>query len=182
MPTTYDAGLPVPRLPASGRAPDCDRNLRTQIAWGGAGFLLGVIVWHFVGFWSFVSTIVFRGPAEPGTSTAATHQPTARAAAKRSETVLGKAPTQAAVASPSTECSALVLDRKAGTTALAACDAAASPLHVLHRTQRGDRFVVADHPSTDWSVVVDAGSDATADSMIEPRLDARLGQTGIRLD
>ncbi len=37
--------------------------------WSGlAGFVLGAIFWHLVGFWSFVSHVVFKGPTGDTTS------------------------------------------------------------------------------------------------------------------
>ena len=43
-------------MPATGS------GVRGHIGWGIAGFLIGAICWHFVGFWDFVGTAVFRGP------------------------------------------------------------------------------------------------------------------------
>ncbi|MGL4395128.1 MAG: hypothetical protein ACRCS9_01185, partial [Hyphomicrobium sp.] len=39
----------------------------TPIAWGGLGFIAGALVWHFIGFWAFVSTIVLNQDADQRT-------------------------------------------------------------------------------------------------------------------
>lgn len=38
---------------------------RTAFSSGLLGFIAGVVFWHFIGFWEFVSKVVFRGPEQP---------------------------------------------------------------------------------------------------------------------
>lgn len=33
----------------------------TPIAWGIAGFVIGAVFWHSIGFWGFVERIVYKG-------------------------------------------------------------------------------------------------------------------------
>lgn len=39
-------------------------GIRTGLLSGIAGFVVGAVFWHFVGFWSFLSHVVLKGPAE----------------------------------------------------------------------------------------------------------------------
>lgn len=36
------------------------------VAWGLAGFIIGAVFWHFIGFWSFVNDIVLKGRPDDG--------------------------------------------------------------------------------------------------------------------
>lgn len=36
------------------------------IGWGLAGFVVGAVFWHFIGFWSFVNDIVLKGRPDDG--------------------------------------------------------------------------------------------------------------------
>ncbi len=183
--STFDAPTYDDGLPASGRSQPGDRNLMAQAAWGGGGFLLGVIVWHFIGFWSFISTVVFRGPDNAGVAITQAAQPATRSSTlvgKRQQTVLGTAPAQAPPATPSTDCTALVLDRTAGTTSLSSCEAAAEPMRVVMTSQRGDRHNLASSRDDGWSVVVDAEADVTPVTSIDAKLDPSFGQRAVQLD
>ncbi len=53
---------------------DGSRRTASTAGWGLAGFLIGAMFWHFIGFWSFVSDIVYKGPAEDGRAIAQTGQ------------------------------------------------------------------------------------------------------------
>lgn len=185
--STFDAG---PGPAASKEARAGGQSLRAQLAWGGSGFLLGVIVWHFVGFWSFISTIVFRGP-EPGAASVSATAPATRVASlstKRAQTVSGGAPTQVAAPAPASDCSELVLDRTTGTTTLAVCSASSQPTRLVLSSERGDRRDTHKSPPGDWSVVVDADqADAAvgqtlAETTIDARLAPRFGQRSVQLD
>ena len=44
--------------------------MRQAVVWGGFGFLAGAVFWHAVGFWTFVSDVVFNGTDERGWSLA----------------------------------------------------------------------------------------------------------------
>ena len=65
-----------PRQPSQrhhAAAPSSPARKRRRISaavWSGiAGFVLGAVFWHLVGFWSFVSHVVFKGPAADGAGT-----------------------------------------------------------------------------------------------------------------
>lgn len=186
---TFEAGRS-----ANQRALPADRSLRAQVVWGGGGFLLGVIVWHFIGFWSFISTIVFRGPdpgPDPGAAPVSVSVAAARPAiapAKRSQTVSGTAPAHVTVAASASDCSALVLDRSTGTTSLAACAGIQQPMRMVQFTQRADRHVPGQPADSAWRVVVDADGDGpvtgrtVAETSIDATIDPRLGQRAVQLD
>lgn len=190
------------RVPSTGQTLPDGPSVRTQIAWGGVGFLLGVIVWHFVGFWTFLSAIVFRGPepvsgvSDLSTSSTAAAMPTVPApnprnrtasiSAKRAETVFGTAPAQDAASQPSSHCTALALDRTAGTTTPTTCSIGDQPHRLVENSQRGDRAALSPARDTDWSVIVDAGTE-TADAdvsggKLDANLDPRLAARSVRLD
>ena len=38
-------------------------NRAAVMGWAFVGFVIGAVFWHFIGFWSFVSDTVLRGPA-----------------------------------------------------------------------------------------------------------------------
>ncbi len=54
-----------PRRPAPLRA----RHTRTAIVWGSLGFLTGALFWHAMGFWTFVSNVVWNANAPRGGGT-----------------------------------------------------------------------------------------------------------------
>jgi len=86
-------------------------------SWVAFGFLAGVVFWHLVGFWDFVSKAVFRtGPDAPVTVTAKAVVPP-----PVKPLVAGNARTPAGAHKPS--CVVLVLDRIGGATRQAACPA-----------------------------------------------------------
>ncbi len=86
----------------------------------------------------------------------------------------------------SSDCTALVLDRAAGTTTLASCSAGDPAHRVVENTQRGDRTTLPDRREAGWSVVVDAGAEAPATDVSSGKLDAvldpRLATQSVRLD
>lgn len=104
------------------------------LVWGLAGFLVGAVFWHLIGFWVFVSEVVLKGP-ELG-------QP---AAVARDETALRLRDLAARsagyrVRSGSAACVALALDRRSGQTRPTACIETPHPGRVaLHTSRRGDR-------------------------------------------
>ncbi|MFA5948887.1 MAG: hypothetical protein WC807_01245 [Hyphomicrobium sp.] len=76
-----------------------------------AAFVIGAVFWHFVGFWGFVSDVVYA----PQQTQAAAHRPLGAA-----ELAIG----QTYASAPA--CVALALDRATGLTSLAMCSTEAS--------------------------------------------------------
>ena len=44
---------------------DAPSRLAT-LSWGLAGFIIGAVFWHFIGFWGFVNDIVLKGRPDDG--------------------------------------------------------------------------------------------------------------------
>jgi len=45
-----------------GTLPAPTSGIRSHLGWGVAGFVIGAIVWHLIGFWSFVGDVVLSKP------------------------------------------------------------------------------------------------------------------------
>mgnify|MGYP001210713177 CR=1 FL=1 len=135
--------------------------------WAVGGFLAGIVFWHLVGFWSFVSEIVFNQD-EAASRFAAIEplvlpppsQPRQAAAARGAATPAG-GDAGSAPAALSANCSALILDRNTGAVRLGPCRPSAQRL-------------------------VDAGlrgrQDLAVADLIERRLSARLGIDPSRIE
>lgn len=79
--------------------------------WGLLGFLIGAVFWHFIGFWGFVSEVVYTGRP---------------AGAERFVDQSGP------------QCSEVVLDRETGAILTRACPADAAQLNELTYAMRED--------------------------------------------
>ncbi len=147
--------------------PALARNRRdwTPLVWGGLGFMAGMLAWHVIGFWTFLSDVVLNA-----NDARATHSGpvAARALPHRTSKVAVKAPaaTDAASMAPvaaaqklaaslsgtaepgppppaETVCMTLALNRVAGTTAPAACaEEAVAGLRDSGFNRRGDRLAL----------------------------------------
>ncbi len=55
---------PIPSAPVRPVAvPALGPTTTSPALWGLLGFVIGAVFWHFIGFWGFVSDVVFNGPA-----------------------------------------------------------------------------------------------------------------------
>jgi hypothetical protein len=121
--------------------------------WGSLGFMAGMVVWHFVGFWWFVAGVVLNsGPAPE-----AARETARMAAAPATQTETQQTPpastaplTTGSIGTFNTAgnaagrlCVALVIDRTSGQTVSAPCAAETSPLRDAGRRRRGDRAPAA---------------------------------------
>ena len=121
--------------------------------WGSLGFMAGMVVWHFVGFWWFVAGIVLNSGPGAETSREIAREtareiahiaaaPTARAEMKDTSSASTAALTTGSIATfhPAAEyCVALAIDRAAGQTVHAPCTADTGPMRDAGRRRRGDR-------------------------------------------
>lgn len=82
------------------------RTFRTALLWSAFGFLAGALFWHAVGFWRFLSDVVFDPPPRPEMM----------AVARPSQVSL---PTIYLV--DPANCTALILDRKTNSTVMQPC-------------------------------------------------------------
>lgn len=96
--------MPQPRPPRPA-------TLASRIGWGLAGFLVGAIFWHFVGFWTFLSEVAFNRQVSSETRNVAQSGP---------------------------DCVALVRDLDAGTVEAEPCPDDALPLNETSQSAKGD--------------------------------------------
>lgn len=154
------AVVDVPNGPALAR----NRRDWTPLVWGGLGFMAGMLAWHVIGFWTFLSDVVLNANDTRATRSvpvAARAQPqkTPKVAAKvpaatdAASTTLVAAQKLAARLSGTSEtghpppaetvCMTLALNRVAGTTAPAACaEEAVAGLRDSGFNRRADRLAL----------------------------------------
>lgn len=125
-------------------------------AWIGLGFLAGIAFWHIVGFWTFMSRIIFEGP-ETAVIVLQQNAPAAvppitsdieTGSLQRIEKLTSRS-------TPEPDCIALVRSHSAGTTHQEPCKRLARPLkHRQSLASRGDRTSGAIQHTTapsDWA-------------------------------
>lgn len=129
---------------------------RPPVVWTGLGFVAGILAGHLIGFWGFVSEIVFNqdSPVEQ----VASERPTRSVPA-----VAGYA--RVAFKADPLYCVSLVLDRATGQTRPAACSGEAEPLRDAGRQRRGNSLVADNLPveNNAWTAAtaVDAAPQAS---------------------
>ena len=172
---TQQPGKATPSA-AEGARKSRGRRFSAAVLSGLAGFILGAVFWHFVGFWSFVSHVVLKGPAaEPGRAQIETGalpppQPLrgrdarAKDAAKLKDPLSGEARPAATATANGQACTDLGLDRAGQATKPAGCTA--PPSAATDRPAPKADFAAARTAaveaepaptSSGWTVQVDAG-------------------------
>ena len=138
--------------------PSMARRIGTAMLYGIAGFVLGAVFWHVVGFWDFVGQVMCMGVPGEGQITQA--PPIVK--------LRDRAPTGAplAVIMAPQNCLSLVLDRSNNATAAEPCDDQTMPLRSLKVARREDRWVTASQriqqaTSRGWSSSVKVETTAT---------------------
>lgn len=129
-----------------------------------AGFILGAVFWHFVGFWSFVSHVVLTGPAggaarkDPGRNTQVTKEQVIKEPGRLRDGARAIVPLVSTLAPEVEDCVTLALDRRSGRTDLLPCRRLARELPLLEGSPRGDLAAVTAPAATaaTWTVQVDA--------------------------
>ena len=127
---------------------------RPPFVWGGLGFIAGILAWHVIGFWGFVSEAVYNqdGVVEQ----VALERPTRTAPA-----VAGYA--RVAYKADPKYCVSLIIDRASGLAQPAACPGDIEPLRDAGRQLRGNSLVANNLP-----VEQNAWSTATAVDAAKP--------------
>lgn len=133
---------------ASQTEPSKTWNL-TPVIWGGSGFIAGMLAWHVVGFWSFVSNVVLNAN-DPRAQTLEAFLPKLAPhgvqQASRPVTDAGKALAQPAARQAVRErkfaCVALALDRGAGGTTVSACPQGTAHLRDAGFNKRADKLTL----------------------------------------
>lgn len=128
----------TPAAPAAkvARAMPAHRPVRGAALFTTVGFIGGAIFWHTVGFWTFMSELMFNS------DTATAHQ---QAVVSTDPIETGSLPTVYTV-DPSS-CTSLELDRASNQTSLRPCPANGLALRLESDGSRGDLAVLADNIS-----------------------------------
>jgi hypothetical protein len=103
---------------------------RTPVIWGGLGFLAGMLAWHVIGFWSFVSDVAFNDDARTAAGSSGR--------AQRSATVVRHNPSTRGDNPSNRNCVALAIDRTSGDAKPGACPVHEEPLADAGRIRRED--------------------------------------------
>lgn len=122
----------------------------TPIVWGGAGFLAGVLAWHMVGFWVFVSDVVLNANDTRARTLEALLPSLSSPAA--SQKVMSRIPESSVIPAPQAlksattgtqfACVSLALDRAAGITNAQVCKGSNSDLRDAGFNRRTDRLAL----------------------------------------
>jgi hypothetical protein len=126
------------RAPADAPAAALRRHVRGAALWATIGFVAGAVFWHAIGFWTFVSDIVFDSTQPAATEEMAS----APLPADTSDIVTGSLPTILRV-DPS-RCTSLELDRSSNRTSQRPCPADGIALRLEQGSERGDLALLAD--------------------------------------
>lgn len=155
--SSIEVGLRAPPLTLTGRRATVHK--RTRMLWGFGGFLLGMLVWHFIGFWTFITTIVLKSPAASTTFELVeqverlVHDP------KRSQKLSATADEPGSASTAQHErrrqCSAMVLDRQTRITSVASCEPDVPPLRLVASGGRNDRLTIERGAVAGWAASVD---------------------------
>ena len=103
---------------------------RTPFIWGGLGFVAGMLAWHVIGFWSFVSDVAFNGDARTAAASSGSEQ--------RSAAVHSHKPGTRGDSPSNQNCVALAINRTSGDAKPGACPVDEKPLADAGRTPRDD--------------------------------------------
>lgn len=91
-------------------------RMKNVLASAALGFISGAIFWHVVGFWGFISDIVFRGRADGVPTAMARPSPPLKFQSRRT------AVPAASSGVDTNQCSAVAIDRTGGEARIGACD------------------------------------------------------------
>lgn len=155
--SSIDVGLRAPPLTIPGRSATARK--RARMLWGGGGFLLGMLVWHVIGFWTFITTIVLKNPAASTTFELVeqverlVHDP--KRSSKLSATADEPVSASTAQHERRRQCSAIVLDRQSSITSVASCEPDVLPLRLVASGGRGDRLTIDRGAVAGWAASVD---------------------------
>lgn len=165
---------PAPQVaPAHAAASETASRGRTRTFTAGlgsglAGFVIGAVFWHFVGFWSFVSNVILKGPEESIQQRGDLPPPQqpVKVAGRLKDAVrfrdLGASASYLQAAVGAGNCAEVRVERGSGQANVQACTLSAAQLPTTGQGQRADRAndVAATPPRTvpsSWSVQVQAG-------------------------
>lgn len=144
-PETATVAAPVRDTPSARKRRDF-----TPVLWAGAGFIAGMLVWHTVGFWTFVSDVVLNAN-DPRARTLEAFLPSLAVPAL-SEKAMSRIPESAVISAPQAlktataatpfACVSLALDRAAGITNAQTCKGSPAELRDGGFNRRTDRLAL----------------------------------------
>ena len=137
--------------------------------WLSMGFVAGMISWHAVGFWGFVSQAVLNG-GDHSVEIASTPAPPA---ARVSPTATSPIVTGslAPFAAPTGACMALAMNRSNGATSATKCSGDAEPFRDAGRGRRTDRLLSVDdrlQDKTAWTAATAVDQMAPGERLPPP--------------
>ena len=118
----------------------------SPLRWSTFGFVAGALFWHFVGFWTFMSHIVFSTPDAAWPSSIAASAVTTSSAQTRGDPIeTGSLQRLEKLTAPKVEpsCTAVSRDPVTGDASQGPCQKLKRPMKVLTGTNRQDIFVPA---------------------------------------
>lgn len=141
------ASLDAPVTPDQPMLAALRPRITPALLWGGLGFVLGALFWHFVGFWSFVSDVVLNATSS-GPPAAIMRKNDLQALAKK------------AAADAAKTCIKLVRNPSGGDATARACDATDQVLANMGLGKKEDLIVMT--TAGDWTVSAQSGLRAAA--------------------
>lgn len=166
----------------------------TPLIWGGSGFIAGMLAWHVVGFWSFVSNVVLNAN-DPRAQTLEAFLPKLAPhgvqQASRPMAATGKALTQPAARQAVSErkfaCVALALDRSSSGTKLTTCSEGTAQLRDAGFNKRTDKLALKprlqDPVAWTGATAVQVSEAATAaPEQDHPSESGTLSESDLKLD
>lgn len=137
----------IPRAIAGARRFGRSFDERAAV-FGSLGFICGMVVWHVVGFWAFVSDVVLNAPGteavrpQPVEYTKTTASPSANTAQITTGSITTAGSATRPAPAPREPCLALELDRHSGATRTTACPDDDNGLRDAGYQRRADRTVL----------------------------------------
>lgn len=141
--------------PTTARTPSRTHSVGTALLWGGAGFIVGAVFWHLIGFWDFMTAVILGHPesrrqdAASAWSTQVIAQPIPGRTTRRPP--------------PTSSCSTIAMDRANGSTMAKPCPAII-PTAPATVAEKADRL----QPSVVSPQQLDAAESATATAIQAP--------------
>ncbi len=150
---------------------DAPRVRQIPLIWGGLGFVAGMMVWHMIGFWSFVSHVAFNDDARVAATAIGS-----RRNAVPMQIFKPKAPSSDLTQINSGNCVALAIDRASGDAKPGTCPVDEWPLADAGRTRRDDLAFSRPrlHDPQIWADLTAVESEVAAEQIDESAFDLAI--------
>lgn len=137
-PQSPPAHNPVPVIePAAPMPGKSKRRSLGPLLWGGLGFVSGMLAWHVIGFWIFVSDVVLKGGE--GNLKAEESLPGLASLSSGKIVVRAPSPAKPVPDSDAARCVELVMNRQSGETRSIPCSASAQTMRDAGFDRHRDR-------------------------------------------